>query len=64
MLPGGLKYGGVNGIAALCTHGGTMIYGARRDKDSYPRAAGTASVSLTVERPKSPEALVDFLQEN
>ena len=64
MLPGALKYGGVNGIAALCTHGRAMIYGARRDKDSYPRAAGTASLSLTVERPKSPEALVDFLEEN
>jgi hypothetical protein len=64
MLPGALKYGGINGIAALCTHGHTMIYGARRDKDSYSRAFGTASLSLTVERPPTSESLVDFLEEN
>ena len=64
MLPGALKYGGVNGIAALATNGHTMVYGARRDKDAYPRAAGTPSLSLTVERPKSAEALVDFPEEN
>jgi len=64
LLPGALKYGGINGIAALCTHGHTMIYGARRDKDSYSRAFGTPSLSLTVERPPTSESLVDFLEEN
>jgi dienelactone hydrolase len=62
MLPGALKYGGINGIAALCTHGRTLLTGGRRDTDSYPRAAGTSSLSLRVET-TSYEDLVDWLEQ-
>ena len=62
MLPGALKYGGIDGFAALCTHGRTLLTGARRDTDSYPRAAGTNSLSLRVET-TGYEDLVDWLEQ-
>ena len=62
MLPGALKYGGINGIAALCGHGHTLLTGARRDTDSYARAAGTNSLSLRAET-TGYEDLVDWLEQ-
>jgi hypothetical protein len=62
MLPGALKYGGINGFAALCTHGKTLIAGGRRNTESYPRAAGTSTLNLRVE-PAGSEDLVDWLEQ-
>jgi hypothetical protein len=63
MLPGGMKYGGINGFAALCTHGQTLLAGGRRDTAAYPRVARTASISLTVDGSGGAEALVDWLEQ-
>ncbi|HSZ57528.1 MAG TPA: acetylxylan esterase [Tepidisphaeraceae bacterium] len=61
MLPGALKYGGINGFAALCGHGTTLLTGGRRDTDSYARLVGAATVSLRVEHADY-EDLVDWLE--
>jgi dienelactone hydrolase len=62
MLPGALKYGGINGFAALCTHGKTLLTGARRDTESYSRIANSPAVSLRVET-TTHEDLVDWLEQ-
>jgi hypothetical protein len=62
MLPGALKYGGINGFAALCTHGKTLMTGGRRDTESYSRIADASTISLRVET-AGHEDLVDWLEQ-
>jgi len=63
MLPGAMKYGGVNGFAVLCTHGQTLMAAGRRDTGAYQRVTATPSLSLTVDGSGGMEALVDWLEQ-
>jgi len=62
MLPGALKYGGINGFAAVCTHGQTLLIGGRRDTSAYSRVAVTPQINLQVEA-GGPESMVDWLEQ-
>lgn len=64
MLPGALKYGGVNGFAALYTHGKTLLAGGRRDTAAFARVANSPAIDLHVETGAGPEALVDWLEQH
>jgi hypothetical protein len=52
----------VNGFAAVCTHGQTLLVGGRRDVPAYARVAATPEINLQVEA-GGPEAMVDWLEQ-
>ena len=62
MLPGALKYGGINAFAAVCTHGQTLLVGGRRDMPAFARVALTPEINLRSEA-GGPEAMVDWLEQ-
>ena len=55
LLPGALKYGGIRGIARLCTSGQTLLSGCRPGEETA--SAGTKSLTIRQEKESIDELL-------